>query len=197
MGREAVCSIRHGGEAAEGKALLEAAEVILRGPIRARLPRASLTGWSVDGGTLRLDTGGGTYELDLGPVEAAAWDKALAKPPPDLGAKLGLGPDRPGWVMGRVEDADLAAALAGAEAADPSAAALLLALILSPPDLAAALALADAHPAKPVWAIHAKGKAAAPPDADIRAAFRDAGYVDTKACAVSARLTATRYNRRA
>ena len=49
--------------------------------------------------------------------------------------------------------------------------------------------------ALPLWTVYPKGKAGQFGDTAIRTALRDAGWRDTKSCAVSERLTATRYNR--
>ena len=44
-----------------------------------------------------------------------------------------------------------------------------------------------------VWCVYRKGKAAPVGDGAIRTAFRDAGWMDIKSCAVSAAWTATLY----
>ena len=71
---------------------------------------------------------------------------------------------------------------------------MLIARIDDADDLAKALAEHGAMPQLPLWAIYPKGKQAAFGDAPIRDALRSAGFRDTKSCAVSDRLTATRYN---
>ena len=69
MGREAICTIRWKGEAAEGMALLESAEIILRGDIRARLPRDGISRAEVEGEALRLLASGDW--LDVEPARSA------------------------------------------------------------------------------------------------------------------------------
>ncbi|MCY1125731.1 hypothetical protein OU426_02590 [Frigidibacter sp. RF13] len=196
MGREAICSIRWQGEAAEGKALLESEEVILRGDIRARIPRAEITRAEVEGEVLRLLAAGGWLELDLGAKAAESWRKAILKGPPSLAEKLGVGPGARAFALAPLTDEAVIAALSGAEAAQAADAAFLIAELLSDAGLAAALAAAEASGAPPIWCLYPKGKTAEPSDARVREVFRAAGFVDVKSCAVSDRLTATRYQRR-
>jgi hypothetical protein len=78
---------------------------------------------------------------------------------------------------------------------EPPHAAMLIARIDGPDDLAAAMAAQADCPGLPIWAIYPKGKNQTFGDGAIRAALRAAGFRDTKSCAVSDRLTATRYAR--
>jgi hypothetical protein len=71
---------------------------------------------------------------------------------------------------------------------------MLVACITSPQDLAAAEAVQAQYPHLPIWAIYPKGRNVPFGDSAIRETLRAHGFRDTKACAVSARLTATRYN---
>ena len=100
MGREASGEIRFAGKAGPGRLLLEAEALILRGTVRAQIARGAIRGFDVAGDTLRIETEAGPVEADLGAREAAAWLRALAKPPPSLADKLGIAPDRGccGWV---------------------------------------------------------------------------------------------------
>jgi hypothetical protein len=196
MGREATCIIRWKGEAAEGKALLEIEEIVLRGDIRARIPRAGVTRAEVEGDVLRLLAAGGWLELDLGAKAAESWRKAILKGPPSLAEKLGIGAGTPAFALTPLTDEAVRAALAGAESRGAEGAAFLIAELASETDLQAAVAAAGAPSAPPVWCLYPKGKGADPSDARVREVFRAAGFVDVKSCAVSARLTATRYQRR-
>lgn len=190
MGREAVVRAEVGGEAGEVRALLEAGELILRGDLRRRFPRAEIADLRVEGGALLFRSGGEVVRLALGETSAAAWRKALLTPPPDLRAKLGLAKGAKALLVGACDDAALAAALDGARTEVPAEAAMVVARIDGPEDLAAAQAACGALP---LWAVYAKGKAATFGDAAIRTALRAAGWRDVKSCAVSDRLTATRY----
>ena len=192
MGREAEGHAVWRGVSGAVKALLESDAIILRGEVRARLPRDGLMGWRVEGEDLCLRSGGEPLVLTLGAKEAAAWVKALDKPLPSLAAKLGVSAAARAWVMGGPAPDEIAVAVAGAEAPRPRGAALIVAVLTGPGDLEAALAAGRASGLR-VWCVHGKGKAAAVGDAAVRAAFRDAGWMDIKACAVSEAFTATLY----
>lgn len=196
MGREATCTARVGTQTAEVKALLESTELILRGVIKRRYAIAALKGTQVLDGELRFHADGDAVALQLGSKEAASWAKKIATPPPSLAAKLGVSADKPAFVLGRLDDATLAAALQGATTANAQAAAELIALIHSEADLAAAIAQHASMACKALWAVYPKGRGAAVSDAVVRAALRSCGYMDNKTSAVSAALTATRYSRR-
>jgi hypothetical protein len=192
MGRETQAIVSFRGQSAEAKVLLESTELILRGGIKAKLPRASLSDVRAIGDGLRLIADGELLHVVMAEPEAARWAKAILAPPPSLASKLGVGPARPALVAGVVSDATLAEALAGATTTDATAAVALIAIIEDLAGLAVALSKA-AETDLPCWCVYLKGKAADPGDAAVRAAFRNAGLIDNKTCAVSARLTATRY----
>jgi hypothetical protein len=192
MGREAEGQAVWRGASGAVKALLESDGIILRGEIRARLPRDGLMGWRVEGDDLCLQSGGEPLVLTLGAKEAAAWVKALEKPLPSLVAKLGVSPLARAWVIGGPAPEEIAVAVAGADVPGPDGAALIVAVLTGPGDLAAALVAGQAHGLR-VWCVHGKGKAAAVGDAAVRAVFRGAGWMDIKACAVSEAFTATLY----
>lgn len=196
MGREAETIAHWNGQIAPVKALLESDALILRGAIRAKLPRGTLTDARVEAGALHLSAGGEALALELGEREAARWLAALTKPLPTLAEKLGVTPERPAFVTGETPVPELDGVLDGARAGSPEGAAQIIAILASPADLDAALALAVRHPALPIWCVHAKGKAADPGDSIVRTAFRAAGWMDSKSCAVSDRFTATRYGRK-
>lgn len=196
MGRDTKTIAQWQGQTAEVRALLEPAEIILRGAIRERVPRASITTMSVDQGDLRLGTDRGPLVLELSEVEAARWLAVLQKPVPTLAQKLGVSAACLAFVLGAVEDADLAAALRGVGTKDLSHAGVLVVVLTQAADLAPAFDLAASAPELGVWCVYPKGRGAAVTDARVRGYFRDRGYVDSKACAVSDVLTATRYGRR-
>ena len=100
MGREAEGhAVWHGASGAV-KALLESDGIILRGEVRAKLPRAGLLDWRVEGNDLCLRVDGEPLVLTLGAREAAAWVKALDKPLPSLAAKLGVSAAARAWLIG-------------------------------------------------------------------------------------------------
>lgn len=197
MGREAEVDCRIAGRSGRVKALLESTELVLRGDaaLRRRWPLAALANVRVDGDALAFEAAGESVHLALGAREAAAWAQRIATPPPTLAAKLGIDTARPAFVCGTVDDAELHAALQGATTPDAQAAHCLVAVVRSDADLVAALAAHAAMAAPHAWLVYPKGAAATPGDAAIRSAWRAAGCRDSKSCAVSAALTATRYSR--
>ncbi len=194
MGREAITRVEIGGEAGDVLALLESTELILRGDIRRRFPRDRLVNVHVDGSALCFTCNGESVSLHMGAIGAEKWRNAIATPPPSLRAKLGLKRDARAFLIGPCDDGALADALEGVLTDDVTKAAMIVARIDGPDDLAAAQAAQAKCPDLPVWAIYPKGKNVRYGDGPIRAALRDAGYRDSKSCAVSERLTATRYN---
>ena len=197
MGREARCTIHFRGETADGKALWETTELVLRGPIRARIPREQISGIRAEAGTLHLLAGGMPLALDLGEKAAGTWQAALLRPVPNLAEKLAVSQIRPALVLGSLTDRTVKIALEGMTTSVPEQAALLIAEVHSQADLLAARDSALALGALPLWCLHGKGKSAAVTDGQVREALRSAGFIDTKSCAVSDRLTATRYVHRA
>jgi hypothetical protein len=193
MGREVLARAEVGTEAGEVKALLESHELILRGEIRRRLSRAEIEDLRVDGDRLRFTCVGEVVCLRLGSKVAEAWAKAIATPPPSLRAKLGLDKGAMAVLIGMCDDAALSGALEGALTGDLAEAAMIVARIDGPEDLAAARAVQARCPGLPIWTVYPKGKGVTYGDGPIRAALREAGFRDTKSCAVSDRLTATRY----
>lgn len=196
MGREADCIARWRSQEGRVRAILESDALILRGPIKARLGRRNLTGFEVQGESLRLWTGDEVLELDLGAVLAARWQSHLMRPLPTLREKLGISADVRAFVLGSIGEAALAAALEGCETQDIAVAQVLVAELRGEADLSAALALALSQPALAIWCVYPKGKNAHPSDPVVRAQFRAAGLVDTKSTAVSAQMSATRYQMR-
>jgi hypothetical protein len=192
MGREAEGHAVWRGAEGAVRAVLERDGIALRGDIRAKLPREGLRNWRVDGDDLCLRSGDDLLVLTLGAKEATAWVKALDKPLPSLSARLGLSSDARAWVIGGPPPEALAVALAGGDAPGPAGAAMIVAVLTGPGDLAAALAAGQATRLR-VWCVHGKGKSAAVGDAMVRAAFRNAGWMDIKASAVSDDFTATLY----
>jgi hypothetical protein len=195
MGREAMIHARVGGEAGEVHAMLESSELILRGVIRRRYPKTAMERVRVDGDALCFMVVGEDVRLELGARGAASWAKAIVQPPPTLRAKLGLNDGARAMLLGTCDDALLGEALEGAQVTDFAQAAMLIARIEGPDDLAAAMAAQAGCPGLPIWAIYPKGKNQTFGEGAIRAALRAAGFRDTKSCAVSDRLTATRYAR--
>jgi hypothetical protein len=195
MGRETEAQAHFQGKTGLVRAVLENDALILRGDVRARLPRAGLTGWQADGDDLHLYTPMGPLVLTMGRAEAAKWVQAFNKPVPGLSEKLGLA-GAAVWVLTAIDDTVLEAALAGAGMATGAAATLGIAVVRHPDDLDTVLATHSTHPDLPIWVANIKGPKAPMAETAIRPTLRGAGLVDTKACAISATLSGTRYQKR-
>ncbi|MEA1650639.1 hypothetical protein UAJ10_16655 [Nitrospirillum sp. BR 11164] len=197
MGTEAVCHATWTGGAGEVKALLESRELILHGEGRRTVPVAAITAVRVEGDDLVLATPDGPLTLTLGADIAPRWARKLTTPPPNLAQKLGVGPATPALVIGAVDDPALAEALAGFVASSPAEARLALAVVGNVADLERAVAAhATLTPGAALWIVHGKGPKTPFGEAPVRAWMRAAGFMDTKISAVSAALSATRYNAR-
>lgn len=195
MGREAVIPVEYAGRAGQAKVLLESEGLILRAPLTARIPRGAITDLAVEGEALTGAGPDGAFRLSLGAVEAVKWKAALEKPPPSLAEKLGLKPGVAVWLFGAFDTPELSQALAAATLVALDDADLRL---IRAESLGALMRGLDegATSSAPVWIIHGKGRVAALGDNAVRQVMRDAGFIDTKACAVSDVLSATRYARR-
>ncbi len=191
MGREAITHANVGQESGEVKALLESTELILRGPIKRRFVKSAITDVRITDKGLAFFCAGEGVTLALGAATATLWAKALATEPPSLKVKLGLTDGVLALVLGQWNDDALSTALEGARTDDPAAAAMIIACVTCADDLAAAR---QAAVTRPIWAIYPKGGAAPFSDAAIRGDMRAHGFKDTKSCAISTQLTATRYN---
>lgn len=192
MGREAEGTIRFQGQEGAGRILIEAAEVILRGEVRARLPRDQIADLRVEGEDLVIDTPRGPVVATVGAKLAANLRAALLKPVPTLVEKLGVSESaRPGCLW-PVTDAVLVQALAGLTAPVDQAE-LLVAELLDQASLDRLVARLPQLAGRHVWCVNAKGPRPVLPEATIRSALREAGWIDSKSTAVSEAVSATRY----
>jgi hypothetical protein len=197
MGRETRCLCRVGDAVAEALVLLETHEIILRGGIKRRFPLASVEAVRTEGEDLAFEADGEAVRLTLGAGQARTWAAALAKPPPSLASKLGLGGQMKAWAIGPLSDPALAAGLGDRLAETPGEAAICVAEVDGGEALDRAIAAYQAHAlGKPLWVVFAKGAGAAFGEGPVRAQMRQAGFIDTKISAVSAARTATRFNLR-
>jgi hypothetical protein len=148
--------------------------------------------WRVDGDDLCLTAEGAPLVLTLGAKEAAAWVRALEKPLPGLAEKLGVTAATRALVIGGPAPEEIRVAVAGADAAGPEDAGMIVAVLSGTGDLEAALAAGTATGLR-VWCVHGKGKGAVVTDGVVRKTFRDAGWMDIKTSAVSEAYSATLY----
>lgn len=195
MGREAEGAIRYLGAEGAGRILIEGTEVILRGEVRAKIPREAIAAVRVEGDDLVLDTERGPLVATVGAGVAERLAQVLRKPVPTLAEKLGLTGGVRAGCLWPVTDPVLLQALA--ERVVPvDEATILVAEII---DEAALERLVQALPdlaRRYVWCVNAKGPRPLLPEARIRAALRAAGWIDSKTTAVSAAMSATRYRLR-
>ncbi len=194
MGREAMVRAEVSGESGEVKALLESNELILRGGVRRRFAKTEMSDVHVDGEVLRFQAKGDVVALHLGSKMAAKWAAAIAKPPPSLRSKLGLGGDNRALLIGTLEDDALVEALEGALAEEPVHPQIIIATVHDASGLRNAQDAHSEFSALPLWVVYLKGPMVAFGDTAIRKALRNAGFRDTKSCAVSEKWTATRFH---
>lgn len=199
MGREAICECNWAGCTAQVKALLETSELVLRGELRRKLPFADLGDVAVRDGQLCFTVAGEPVELHLGADQAAKWAAAISAGPTPLAKKLGIASETIVRTLGSIDDEALSSALSQAAQISARNPDLVIACVETSAQLSAALKSASAQLAKrvPIWLVYPKGKEHPLNESMIRAAVLPLGLVDTKVAAVSPRLTAIRFNRRA
>lgn len=191
MGREALTHAEVGRDAGEVRVLLEAREMVMRGDIRRRYALADVSGVSVAEEVLQFTVNGEMVRLFLGALAARKWAEALLKPPPSLAQKLGLTSGRSVWLLTPVDDPALVEAI-GEAAAEEAQADMALAVVESDAVLETVLTDHRRRPGTALWLVYPKGGKGFG-DAAVRQPLRDAGYRDSKSCAVSEQWTATRY----
>ncbi len=197
MGLEAESEVRVGRESHHAHALLESRELILRGGFRKTLLIAELKDLRVVNHELLFEHSGLPYVLALPDGQAVKWLERLTTAPPSLAQKLGVDAGHKALVWGHVEDAVLNEALFNAVTTDPTQAALSIAVTRTPPELNAALAeVTQRLPHAPIWIIYPKGAKSSLPESAVRTHMRALNFVDSKSCAVSDSLTATRFSLR-
>jgi hypothetical protein len=188
MGREARCTVSHGNERAEAKALLETDELIVRSPFRLTVPRAQIRSATASGETLEVVYEGGTVTLELGEREAAKWANDITNPK-TLADKLGV---KPGQRVRLVSGADRGLIGAGTEVTDGEADVVFLAAE-RPGDLDLIDQLQNEIARNGgIWVIRPKGRDDLT-EGLVFAAGRGAGLKDVKIARVSATHTAMKF----
>jgi hypothetical protein len=94
MGQEARCTVRIGGRASEGKALLETDELVFRGDdgLRLRVPFREMKGVEARDGELQFDSSYGSVAFEVG-KKAEKWAQKILHPKSlldKLGVKAGM-----------------------------------------------------------------------------------------------------------
>ena len=192
MGSEAVCRVSFKGEASEGKALLETAELIFRGDFRLKIPFNQVESLEASEAELRVGYDGSVAVFELG-RNAEKWAEKIRNPR-GLLDKLGVKPGMTVAVLGVEDDAFMAQLRGRVE--EPSrelvpGADLVFFEADRVDDLVRLLDLRRAiEPAGGVWVVSPKGKGAVLKDVDVMAAAREAGLVDNKVVSFSDTHTA-------
>jgi hypothetical protein len=88
MGNELACTLRYGGKAYAGKALLETSEILFRGETRLKIAFSSITRASAKDAELHIRTASGLAIFELGP-QAENWHHKITHPK-SLVEKLGV-----------------------------------------------------------------------------------------------------------
>ena len=195
MGEERRCTVEFGGRASEGTALLETDEVIFRGDFRLAIPLAEIGSVEAQDGLLTLRWRDASATFDLG-SRASAWAEKIRNPR-TLADKLGVKAGSRVAVLG-IEDERFRALLAerGAELADgePEARSDLVFLgAAKPEDLDRLTELRSfLTPNGAIWVVAPKGRRELR-EADVLAAGKEAGLVDTKVVRFSETHTAHKF----
>jgi hypothetical protein len=177
----------------EGAVLLETDELIVRGPARVRVPRASITDVRADGGALTVTHAAGTVTLVLG-ADAAKWRDRIAEPPKARIDKLDVKSGARVWVV-NVDDGAFADEVrartpnvrVGGRAAESD---VVFLGVERDADLArVAKAAAALAPRGALWVVHPKGPGGVP-DTAVFAAGKAAGLTAVKVARWSATHTA-------
>ena len=197
MGLKAESEVRVGHESHHAHALLESRELTLSGAFKKTLPIAELKDLRVVNHELLFEHSGLPYALALPEGQAVKWLEKLTTAPPSLAQKLGIDAGHKALVWGHVEDAALNEALLNAVTTDPAQAVLSIAVARNPAELNAALAeLILRLPHVPIWIVYPKGAQSTLPESAVRSHMRALNWIDSKTCAVSDTLTATRFSLR-
>jgi hypothetical protein len=197
MGREAVCECTFEGTTSKVKALLESAEVILRGEIRMRIPFNVLQNVRVESQNLCFSIDNHPMQLQLGAKAAESWAKKIKTLPPSLAHKLGVTDKTVVRTIGPINKAILSAlSSAGAQIRNEKPD-LIISCLDTPETLIATLQAAKTQLACsiPIWVVYRKGPGHPLNEAAIRTCLRANGLMDTKVASVSTELTALRFNR--
>ena len=189
MGQEIKCRVDYSGKSSDGKALLETSAVLFRGGFRLKIPFREIQAIEASEHRLLIRFPEGEAVFHLGPA-AQKWAEKIRNPPGRLD-KLGIKAGTKVRLIGR-HDADFRRELAdrGAITASRKPEIAFL-LVENKEDLVELAYLKEA----PVWVIYPKGVQTVT-EANVIAAGRDAGFIDSKVCSFSATHTALRFKPR-
>jgi hypothetical protein len=199
VGNEANCTMRRGKQRAEGKALLETAEVIFRpadGSARVKIPFSAIQSAKAVDGELRLETADGAATFDLGPAAEKWCEKILH--PKTRADKLGVEDGMKVAVVGDF-DAEFLEELRNAtkivsEGKIEAGSELIFLSMSTAKDLAPGVGKATKamRGATALWIVYPKGKKDVTEN-DVLTAGRKAGLKDVKVVGFSATHTALKF----
>jgi hypothetical protein len=186
MGLEARCICRLGKQTSEGKAHLDSDHLLFRGDFRLKLLFKEMKTVQADDGLLKIAMADGAASFELGPA-AQKWAQKILHPPHRLD-KLGV---KPGmcvvimWVAEPVFHREVEKRQARVYAKPQKNADLIFLGAEEKSDLQRLAALpAFLKPGGAVWVVYPKGVKPIT-EADVRAASKAAGLVDTKVASFS------------
>ena len=195
MGDEARCTASFGGEVSEGKALLETDELLFRGDFRVRIPFREVRAVSTEDGRLSVTFGDGTAVFELGP-RAERWAEKIRNPK-SLLDKIGVKPGARVALVG-VDDQGFRELLGERTAhlrdGEPDAETDLVFVRAETVEELERLQGLERSLARngAVWVVSPKGRRDIR-EADVLAAGKEAGLVDTKVVRFSDTHTAHKF----
>jgi len=195
MGYEAPCTLRVGGEVANGKAVLEQHDLIFRGPTRLAIPLKTIASAVANEGCLIVRFGKTTAVFDIGTV-AKRWASRITNPKSRLD-KLGVKAGMTAMIAGERHD-DLLQEIESRGArvikTAPADGSDLVFYGASRSDMLDRLRALkrSLKPNGALWVIRPKGSAAIS-ESEVMAAGKKAGLVDVKVVSFSETHTAEKF----
>lgn len=195
MGREARCTARLGESVSEGKALLETSSLLFRGEFRLDIPFEDMRSVAVQDGKLTIAFSKGWAVFELG-AQAEQWAERIRNPR-SLLDKLGVRPGARVSVLGVGSELaelvrDRTALVTVDEPQEGSDLVFLGTESVGDLDRLQAL-VGYLGPGGAIWVVAPKG-GREPTEAQVLAAGRSAGLVDTKVARFSDTHTAHRFS---
>lgn len=198
MGAEARCTLRFGGQTAEGTALLETEELVFRpterGGLRLVIRLTEIQKISAQDGALVVHTGGKKAVFTIGAV-ADKWLKKIQNPRSRLD-KLGVKPEHRVALRGAFDSGFMAELFARTPTVDQSEGRTTadIDILFMAAERRTALAglpamVLELKKTGAIWVVRPKGSADIRED-EVREAARTAGLVDVKVVAFSTTHTA-------
>lgn len=194
MGYDAPCTLRVGGEATRGTAVLEQHELIFRGPSRLSIPLNTIASAVAQDGSLTVRFGRTRAVFEIGKA-ATRWAERITNPPSRLD-KIGAKPTMTALVAGE-KHADFVDELKarGVRVVRVSGDGVDM-IFYGAPRRDALNRLGELKgllkPTGALWVIRPKGKTTIT-EAEVMAAGKNAGLVDVKVVSFSASHTAEKF----